>query len=62
MSSPLQTVIETPPYLRDAARFMSESERKANVDLTKAERNALVVAVKRLIDRYGLQDHDQTRL
>lgn len=122
MSSPLQTVIETPPYLRDAARFMSEGERKAivdliaarpvagdlipegggirklrvplegrgkrggarviyyhhsirypvfllacfakneRVDLSKAERSALAVAVKRLIDRYGVQDHDQTRL
>ena len=32
----LHTVIETPTYLRDAGRFMTEVERRAVVDLIAA--------------------------
>lgn len=37
MPAPLHTVIETPPYLRDAARCMTETEQQNVVNLLAAQ-------------------------
>lgn len=50
MAGPFLTVVETPTYLRDATRVLSENER---ADLSDKERNALAVFVKTLVKTYG---------